>query len=70
MMFLVCWRHEMPPRLRHFGYCEARTAKEAYNITAAKLQAGNHITAIYKAHSEPTPQSICINFTAPDYRLF
>lgn len=70
MMYVVYWRSKQPPRVTRFGYCEAPTAGKAYDITAAALQAGTTITAVYEAHTEPTPQSICINFAAPDYKLF
>lgn len=70
MIYIVYWRHKEPPRTRHFGYVEAVSAEDAYNIVSGMLQEGNHVTAVYKDPNGPTPQSLCLNFKAPDYTGF
>lgn len=67
MFWLVIWRHKCY-RVRHYGYVKADSANEAFDIAAAMLQNEYQITAVYKA-GEPTPQSLCLNFTPPEYTL-
>jgi hypothetical protein len=70
MLYIVYWRHKEPPRLSHWAYVKADNADMAFDIAETKLQKGCQITAVYTAHSQPTPQNICLNFEPSEITLF
>lgn len=70
MIYQVYWMNK-ETRERFNGFVEAPGTVSAYTIVAGKLQKGHVITAVYKSSENAvTPQSLCINFRAPEYTIF
>lgn len=62
MLYLGYWR--IPGRKDAVrGYIEADTEELAYEALRSRLAYYCRITAIYKAYTQPTKNSVCVNFT-------
>lgn len=58
-------------RRRFNGFVIAGSRDEAYDIVDDRLREGYTVTHVYEASwNHVTPQSLCINFRAPEYTLF
>ena len=68
MIYQVYWRGQ--DRIGYNGYVKAESREEAYDITKRSLQAGTEITAVYESDAGLTAQSLCLNFKAPENRLY
>lgn len=71
MIYQVYWMNKEDHAERHHGFVVADSRDDAYWIASKALQAGYVVTHVYESSENMvTPQSLCINFKAPDYTLF
>jgi len=68
MLYIAYWRTR--ERKVVWGYVKAKSHKEAYEIVTKSLQSGCYVTHVYEAHTDPTPQNLCINFEPDQPYLF
>lgn len=73
MAYFKCrWQFKYGDELKNVvGFIKADTLPEAEEILKGQLSESSKILEVKKCFSHQiTPQSLCMNFRAPDYKIF